>query len=88
MPDLLQLPLWAAESEPLVRKLDPVLRTQVLMALLGLLLIGLLLILLVLMGGRYVRRLARHRAGASSAAQDDWYRKPLAGEDHPSDDEP
>jgi hypothetical protein len=89
MPDLLQLPLWAAEGEPLARKLDPVLRTQVLMVLLGLLLIGLLLILLVLMGGRYVRRLARHRPGASSAAaQDAWYRKPLAREIHESDDEP
>jgi hypothetical protein len=88
MSDLLQLALWAAEGEPLVRKLDPVLRAQVLMALLGLLLLGLLLIALVLMGGRYVRRLARHRPGTSPLAQDDWYRKPLAGNQDESEDEP
>ena len=42
-------------------RLDPVRRTQVLMALLGLLLLGFLLIMLVLVGARYVRRLARQR---------------------------
>jgi hypothetical protein len=89
MSDLLPLSLLAAEGEPLLRKLDPVLRTQVLMALLGLVLIGLLLVLLIMMGGRFVRRLARHRTGASAAAaQDDWYRKPLATPERPSDNEP
>jgi hypothetical protein len=42
-------------------RLDPVRRTQVLMALLGLLLLGFLMIVLVLVGARQVRRLARQR---------------------------
>ncbi len=83
----LQLPLWAAE-EPLVRKLDPVLRAQVLMTLLGLLLLGLCLIVMVLMGGRYVRRLARHRAGGTGEPKDEWFRKPLVKPSDPADDEP
>jgi hypothetical protein len=88
IPDFFYVPLVAAEAEPLVRKLDPVLRAQVLMALLGLVLIGLVLILLVLMGGRYVRRLARHRPGTPAAdVQDDWYRKPLVQENPEPDDE-
>jgi hypothetical protein len=72
--------LWAADgqpAEPLLNRLDPVLRTQVLMALLGLLLLGLLLVLVVLVGARYARRLARHRPAAAPPAQDDWCRKPL-----------
>ncbi len=58
--------LLAAE-EPLLHRLDPVLRAQVLMALLGLVLLGLVLVLLVMIGGRYVRRLARQRNGADPA---------------------
>jgi hypothetical protein len=85
----LELPfLLAAEEEPLLDKLDPVLRTKVLMALLGLILLGLALVLLVMMGGRYVRRLARQRPGSSQSVQDEWYRKPLVSEADESDDEP
>lgn len=89
MCDLLRLSLLAAEGEgaqPLLNKLDPVLRTQVLMALLGLLLIGLLLVLMVLIGGRYVRRLARQRPGATASPADDWYRKPLKQQSDAADE--
>lgn len=86
---LLGFALWAVEgegAEPLLNKLDPVLRTQVLMALLGLLLVGLLLVLIVLLGGRYVRRLARHRPGATASSADDWYRKPLQEQSDSADE--
>jgi hypothetical protein len=81
---LLRTLLWAAEP---ARKLDPVLRAELLMSLLGLILLGAALMLLVMMGGRYVRRLARHRLQPTRPPQDDWYRKPLVPEE-PSDDEP
>ena len=41
-------------------RLDPVTRTVVLMALLGLVLLGITLIACVMIGGHWVRRLARH----------------------------
>lgn len=41
-------------------RLDPVTRTVALMALLGLILLGITLIACVMIGGRWVRNLARH----------------------------
>lgn len=72
---------------PLWRHLDPVLRTKILMTLLGLILLGLLLVGLVLYGGRYVRRLVRQRSGPTNFRQDDWYRRPLTPPSEPSGDE-
>lgn len=75
-----------AQAQPMLRKLDPVTRAQVFMALLGLILLGLLLILVVMVGGHYVRRLARHRP-ATTSPQDLWYRKPLVPESPEASDE-
>jgi hypothetical protein len=80
-------PLLAAQEEPLLHRLDPVLRTKVFMALLGLVLLGLVLVLLVMVGGHYVRRLSRQRPGASQLDQDAWYRKPLSRPPEESEDE-
>jgi hypothetical protein len=69
---LLGLLAWflAADAKQLPwDRLDPVRRAQVLMALLGLLLLGFLLIMLVLVGGRYARRLARQRPANRSPSE-------------------
>jgi hypothetical protein len=66
--------LVAAQSaDPLFERLDPPRRAAVVMALLGLTLIGLFLITFAMIGGHWVRRMARHRpsrrrAGTAAAA--------------------
>jgi hypothetical protein len=47
--------------DPVFERLDPPRRAAVIMALLGLTLIGLFLITFIMVGGHWVRRLARHR---------------------------
>src|SRR3954462_1400749 len=55
--------LFAAEdaAEPVLERLDPPRRAAVVMALLALTLIGLFLVVFIMVGGHWVRRLARHR---------------------------
>jgi hypothetical protein len=48
---------------PVLERLDPPRRAAVVMALLALTLIGVFLITFVMIGGHWVRRLARHRPG-------------------------
>ena len=57
--------LFAAEhaGEAVLERLDPPRRAAVVMALLGLTLLGLFLIIFVMVGGHWVRKLARHRPG-------------------------
>ncbi len=50
-------------ADPVLERLDPPRRAAVIMALLGITLIGLFLITFVMIGGHWVRRLARHRPG-------------------------
>jgi hypothetical protein len=50
-------------AEPVLERLDPPRRAAVIMALLGLVLTGLLLVTIAMVGGHWVRRLARHRPG-------------------------
>jgi hypothetical protein len=69
------------KARPLWERLDPVSRTRVVMALLGLVLVGVALVLVTILAGRRLRRIARHRPGKTAAHEDDWYRKPLAGRD-------
>ena len=62
--------LWAAltegkAAEPLIERLDPPRRAAVAMALLAITIIGLFLVTCVLIGGHWVRRLARRRHGHS-----------------------
>src|SRR5438128_2371237 len=54
-------------AEPVLERLDPPRRAAVIMALLGLALIGLFLIIVVMVGGHWVRRMARHRPGQRRA---------------------
>jgi hypothetical protein len=51
-----------------LERLDPPRRAAVIMALLGLTLIGLFLITFVMIGGHWVRRLARQRPGSRNGA--------------------
>ena len=57
--------LFAAEQagDAVIERLDPPRRAAVVMALLGLTLVGLFLITFAMVGGHWVRRLARHRPG-------------------------
>jgi hypothetical protein len=57
--------LFAAEhaGDAVLERLDPPRRAAVVMALLGLTLVGLFLITFAMVGGHWVRRLARHRPG-------------------------
>jgi hypothetical protein len=50
-------------GEAVLERLDPPRRAAVVMALLGLTLVGLFLITFIMVGGHWVRRLARHRPG-------------------------
>ncbi len=52
----------------LIEQLDPPRRAAVLMAILGLVLTGLALIVCIMIGGRWVRRLARYRSSRSTRA--------------------
>jgi hypothetical protein len=55
--------LFAAKEavDPVFERLDPPRRAAVIMALLALTLIGLFLITFIMVGGHWVRRMARHR---------------------------
>lgn len=57
--------LFAVEepAKPAFELLDPPRRAAVLMAILGLVLLGIVLVACVMIGGRWVRRLARHEHG-------------------------
>lgn len=57
--------LLAAQDRgaPLLERLKPEQRVAVIMALVGLTLIGLFLVIFVMVGGHWVRKLARHRPG-------------------------
>jgi hypothetical protein len=64
-------------GDAVIERLDPPRRAAVVMALLGLTLVGLFLITIVMLGGHWVRRLARHRpgqreSGKSAVAEVRW----------------
>jgi hypothetical protein len=59
-----QAAMFAARAgDDVLNRLDPPRRAAVVMALLGLTLVGLFLVAFVMVGGHWVRRLARHRPG-------------------------
>jgi hypothetical protein len=62
----LTIPLADAANAPVLERLDPPRRAVVVMALLGLVLTGLVLVVCVMLGGHWVRRLARHQTSGSS----------------------
>jgi hypothetical protein len=81
----------AAEAEkkpqPVWERLAPPDRAKLLMVLLGLVLLGLMLVVLVVAGGRYVRRLSRAGLEKTAPRDDNWYRKPLVPAE-PDDESP
>lgn len=70
-------------------RLPPPVRKAV-VALLALVLLGVGLAMMIALGGRVVKRLARQRSGPSSPRDDTWYQKPLEpkpSRDMPADDD-
>jgi len=67
----------AEKAEPWLKRLDPVLRTKVVMSLTGLLLLGGLLIAIVMLWARHTRRKLREPLPETRIHEDDWYNKPL-----------
>lgn len=61
--------------EPVLERLDPPRRAAVVMALLALTLIGIFSIVFVMVGGHWVRRIARHRPGADRRKREEAARK-------------
>lgn len=55
-------------AQPLIKLLDPPRRAVVLMTILGLVLLGLTLVACVMIGGRWVRRIAKHNHGRTKKA--------------------
>jgi len=53
-------------AEPLIERLDPPRRAAVLMAILGLVILGITLVACVMIGGRWVRRMARDKRGPTT----------------------
>jgi hypothetical protein len=51
------------DVDPVLQRIDPPRRAAIIMALLAITLIGMFLIIFILVGGHWVRRLARHRPG-------------------------
>lgn len=72
-PTSVSLMLGAQKAvEPVLERLDPPQRAAVVMALLALTLIGLFLITFAMVGGHWVRRLARHRPGSGGKRRREW----------------
>lgn len=71
-------------TEVVLEQLDPPRRAAVLMALLGLVLVGLALVSCAMIGGHWVRRMARHKPGGlprkdvETAAENRRFREALA----------
>ena len=78
----------AEQQEPLLNRLDPLMRGIAVMALVGLVIAGLALMGLTWLGGRRVRRLARSRPAARDRELSDWDRKQPAIRDNGDSGEP
>jgi hypothetical protein len=64
--------LLAEEGKPLIQRLDPQVRAEVLAALAGLVILALGWMVLTHLGGRHVRRIARERPKARKRDAGDW----------------
>lgn len=61
----------------MVGAIEPMLRAKLMMALLALVVLGLGLMVMIVLGGRYARRVARTPLPPSRIHEDRWYAKPL-----------
>jgi hypothetical protein len=69
--EFLRAILLAEQSaKPVLERLDPPRRAAVVMALLGLVMTGLLLVVCAMLGGHWVRRLARHKPRQGKSKSD------------------
>lgn len=71
------------------QRLPPPLRKAV-VALFALIMLGVALAVMIALGGRLVKRLARQRSGPSNPRDDTWYQKPLEPKplrESPADDD-
>jgi len=79
--------LMAAEGKEIpLGRLDAFTRAKMMMAILGLVLLGVGLVVMVMMGGRYVRRLARHRPEPARRTVAAGMPKQRVGEEPPNED--
>jgi hypothetical protein len=58
---MVELLLAAQPAQPVLERLDPQRRTAVIMAIIWMVVIGLILVTCTMLGGRWVRRIARQR---------------------------
>lgn len=65
----------------MVGAIEPVVRAKLVMALLALVVLGIGLLAMIVMGGRYARRVARTPLPPSRVHEDRWYAKPLDSPD-------
>jgi hypothetical protein len=56
----------AEPAQTLLQRLDPYRSTAIVMALLGIVILGIFLVTMVMLGGHWVRRHARHRKGPTT----------------------
>jgi hypothetical protein len=63
-----------------VTAMPPPLRAKLMLALLAIVVLGIGLVLMIVLAGRAVKRLARHRSPRGTVKDDAWYRKPLEPE--------
>lgn len=68
--------VWAEGAAPR-RTLPQTTYARLMLALIGLVILGAGLMLLTWLGGRYVRKLARHSVPTRHHDDDTWYQKPL-----------
>lgn len=83
-------PLAGAAEQPtsVLERLDPPTRAVVLMALLGLVLLGLGMVALTMIGGRWVRRLARQRPPVRRWPKRKDFEPPAPGDRRPLPGDP
>ena len=76
----------AADSEPLIKRLDDASRAKVLAALAGLIILGFAMVLLTWLGARITQRYRRSAPFARATprpAEHEWARKPLPTDETP-----
>ena len=76
----------AQETAPLLWRIDPARRHELLLGLMVIVLLGVVLLGVIVAVGRQARRAIRGRLGPTAPDHDAWYQKPLtpvAGKDSP-----
>lgn len=72
----------------MVAAVEPLLRARLLLALIALVVLALGMLTLIVLGGRYARRIARTPLPPSRTHDDRWYAKPLVPREPDDEQEP